>query len=163
MGFIMNVPEKLYHGAPFNNAILKPGIKYSKKLVKWDGTESNEFLYASSTKEEAIAMSFASLLEKKYKIEKFQVIKNTIKVTSNDDIKKTDFQETKLYLYIIETTEGQNWIKVNNIHNRSDTEYKTKEDIDPDHFDKEEINLSEWLEDKKIMFIIEKELLSMKL
>lgn len=159
----MNLPSKLFHGSAFNTKILKPGIKYAKKLITWDGTESNEFLYASIDKEEAIAMSFASLLEKRLQIDKFQVDEDTIIITSSVEINQSAFKETKLYLYTIKTSEDQKWFKVNNKHNGSDDEYKTKEDIQSGCFDKEVIILSEWLKDKKVIFSVKKELLSMQL
>jgi len=61
----------LYHGSGYQQDELKPGIHYTGKKVEWDKTESNEWLYATTSMEEAIAQGFASSVEKHYNLVRF--------------------------------------------------------------------------------------------
>jgi hypothetical protein len=68
-------PKILYHGSGFKHSELKPGIQHSGVKVEWDKTESNEYLYADEIKENAISMAFASAIEKKYELVRYQTKK----------------------------------------------------------------------------------------
>lgn len=117
---------KLYHGSAFNTPTLKPGIHYSGTKMDWDNnTESNEWLYASTQRKEAIILGFFSYLEKHHNGVMFRL--NNLDITIESD--EFDLAEINIFLYEIE--KSSKWIKVNNVHNGSKTEYKTKDEITP--------------------------------
>ena len=48
--------------------------------VKWDKTESNKWLYATTMMGEAVALGFASVIEKKYRLDRYQFKGDTITI-----------------------------------------------------------------------------------
>jgi hypothetical protein len=152
-----------YHGSGFKHNTLKPGIDHTGDKVEWDKTESNEFLYVDETREEAISMAFASAMEKKYKVNRYQTEgeKITIKLAKGEKkIDKDDLEKLKIYIYTISKDDGDEWSKVNNKHNNSTTEWKTKKHISDNIVDVKEVNLSTWLKDKQVKISNESLLLS---
>jgi hypothetical protein len=122
----MSNPATLYHGSKFKQTELKPGFLHTGVLVKWDKTESNEFLYATTEFNTAAELGFASSLEKIFTMDCFHVDKGHIVIQTPDKITTTQLEQAVVYIYTIECLDKDNWIKNDNEHNGLDTEYKTK-------------------------------------
>ena len=125
---------RLYHGSHFRHAILSPGIKHTGKLVRWGQTESNEWLYASSDRGEAVLNGFASAISQHFQLERIRWGVETITVyLANADVIEKQLTMLDVYLYHIErgSEDLLHWQLVNNPHNHSVGEYKTKRDIVP--------------------------------
>jgi hypothetical protein len=146
-------PKILYHGSGFKHSELKPGIQHSGVKVEWDKTESNEYLYADEIKENAISMAFASAIEKKYELVRYQTKKDTIKIKLASGSKvpsKEIIANLKIYLYTIALKETDQWEKVDNKVNDCYTEYKTNTVIKSHILSVEEVDLEKWLRAKKL-------------
>lgn len=139
---------KLYHGSAYKTDVLKPGMEHTGVKVNWDETESNEWLYASSDRTEAVILGFFSYLEKYHGGTGFHMKEHEIIVTC-DPFK---LEGVKVYLYDINTDKG--WLKVNNQNNNSISEYKTKSHIRPDNV--EEITMSQYLSDHRYVLKTDK-------
>jgi hypothetical protein len=143
----------LYHGSGFKHSELKPGIQHSGVKVEWDKTESNEYLYADEIKENAISMAFASAIEKKYELDRYQTKKDSIKIKLANGSKvptKEMLANLKIYLYTIALKETDQWEKVNNKVNDCYTEYKTNAVIKSHILNVQEVDLEKWLGTKKL-------------
>lgn len=128
----------LYHGSAFKQTLLKPGIKHTGVRVVWDNnTESNEWLYASSSKRDAVILGFFSLIEKQFDGTEFNFEGKKIAITA----KQFDCSGLVVYLYKLEYT--SDWVKVNNKYNHSTTEYKTQDYVVP--LSVTEIDIGEYL------------------
>lgn len=143
----------LYHGSGFEQQELMPGFKRSGKVVKWDGTESNEWLYATTEKEEAIAQGFASILEKEFDVERYKTSGKNIEIhiTGSRTPTRLAMGKFKLYIYTMPLLEGDGWRLVNNLHNGMKNEYKTKQTIEGEHLVCESVDVKGWLEGKSII------------
>jgi hypothetical protein len=144
----------LYHGSGFDQTELMPGFMRSGKIVKWDEVESNEWLYTTTDKQEAISQAFASMLEKTYETTGYHTKGNEITVTLAGDSKPSTQELTKLqiFLYSIRLEEEDKWVKNNNEHNQIKTEWKTQSIIDRHIIGKEQVDLAAWLATKRIHF-----------
>lgn len=145
----------LYHGSGFNQDELMSGFKRTGELVKWDKTETNEWLYAAVSREEAITMGFSSILEKTFNVSNYKSSGNTIVITIGSGRLPTlrDLQSMAINLYTIEMHERTNWVLVNNSTNDIKEEYKTKETLDDCIINKEVVECREWLSGKDITII----------
>jgi len=143
----------LYHGSGYNQNELMPGYKRSGKLVQWDETESNEWLYATTSKATAITLGFCSKIEKIYDVKRCVTHGNEIKITfyNNRVPSKSELERLQVYLYTIEF--DNNWVSNSNKHNKLTTEYKTKSTIRSTIISKEQVDMKEWLKDKRITLI----------
>lgn len=119
------LPGILYHGSRFKQNELQPGYNHSRKLVKWDQTENNTFLYATSVKDTAIELGFASSLEKLFDVTYFKVEGKEILIECTSELKLKDLAIVPVYLYKIDCKDSDGWKKNNNEHNGIATEYKT--------------------------------------
>lgn len=121
----------LYHGSGFKQDELMPGFKRSGKLVQWDVTESNEWLYAAVNKEEAISMGFASILEKTFTVKRFKTEGRCIliEIESGRIPTLAELKALQVYLYTIQKDDKSGWVRVNNLYNDLKDEYKTKETL----------------------------------
>lgn len=144
----------LYHGSGYKQTELKPSYMYTGEIVRWDKTESNEWLYATVSMEEAITQGLASVVEKTWKLSRFK--SDGRKLTFQFDGKLPTVQEIaalSVYLYKIDWIK-ELWVKVNNVHNGMDNEYKTKEIIGAGMIDScEPVNLKEWLKGKEVVIV----------
>lgn len=144
------LPKYLYHGSSVNDYVLMPGIKKTKELTVWENGLTNEYLYAGEEKEFAIDMAFASLLEKKYLINKFQTNENDILIEL--DIKspiltKIKLSVLKVFIYTINTQPTDKWLKINK--DEGSNEWRTKNTIN--HWIKKEMIYGyRWLKNKNI-------------
>lgn len=148
--------ELLYHASAYKQDELKPGFQHSGKEVKWDKTESNIWLYATTLREEAISMGFASAVEKKYDVTRYKTTGNDIHFECNGETLTLDkVAQVKVYLYTLRFDKRDGWVKVNNKYNGMDQEYKTQHLIRANLMSCEEINLREWMDTKHITFALE--------
>lgn len=141
----------LYHGSGYRQPELKPGIAYTGIKVEWDTTESNEWLYATTLLEEAIAQGFASVVEKHYKLNRFKSAGNDIMLCFEGKVpSKQELEKLQVYLYKIDWDRAL-WVKVDNLYNGILNEYKTKETISASMIDScTEVDLKAWLARKKL-------------
>lgn len=142
----------LYHGSGYKQDELMPGFKRSGKLVQWDVTESNEWLYAAVHKEEAIAMGFASTLEKLFQIKRYKTQGREIlvEIESGRIPTQADLNAVQVYLYTIQKDDKSQWVLVNNAYNDLKEEYKTKATLTDCLVKVEAIDMAKWLAGKKI-------------
>ena len=114
----------LYHASIYRNSELKPGIHYTGKKIEWDEAESNEWLYASKDRMEALGNALAAYLEKNHEVERVSFDDSTFVIHSDRDITEDQVRKAKIFLYTVKTG---NWVPVKNKVNGSTTEYKTKD------------------------------------
>lgn len=145
----------LYHGSGFDQDELMPGFLRSGKLTQWDETESNEWLYTTTSKEEAISMAFASMIEKTYDSTQYETQGNRIRIRFPMEVtpSETELKKLQLFLYKIRLDEADGWVKNANEHNQIKTEWKTKSIIDKNIVGKEQIDLVKWLSTKKLVLL----------
>lgn len=147
-------PNVLYHGSRFKQTELMPGFLRSGVLVEWDKTESNHFLYATSVRNTAVELGFASSLEKMFDIERFHVHEGTILIQTQEEIDINSLGTVLVYLYTINCFETDGWVKNFNEHNGLDTEYKTKQTVR--NINKcEKIDVRNWLSNYDVTIEIE--------
>lgn len=147
------IPETLYHGALGIYETLMSGFARTGELVKWDQTESNEFLYATSSREEAISQGFASAVEKRWLLNRYQTSGHRITISIEPGSTLPTLAQLKtidVYLYTIHTSPDQDWKKNTNEFNGLDTEYKTAKNIYGQDFRQEKVNIAEWLLRKNV-------------
>lgn len=128
------LPATLFHGSGFWAKELKPGFERSGQLVKWDDTEDNTFLYATTEREKAIVLGFASAVEKKYGLDRFQYIDNKLildvpRQPHGYTVGVEQLCQLELWLYEINPHTRDGWQLNRNEHNGMKTEYKTKSTI----------------------------------
>lgn len=116
---------KLYHGSSYKTDILKPGIIYTGEKVMWDGTESNEWLYATVNEQDAVILGFFSYIEKNHDGISFQMNNKELVITSD----LFDISGINIYLYSI--NKNDDWVLVDNKNNGYGKEYKTQSHIKP--------------------------------
>lgn len=139
-----NTPHLLYHGSRFEQPELMPGFLRSGELVKWDETESNEYLYTTTDKNTAYELGFASSLEKEFDIDRFHVHKGVIIIQTQERITDKMLEQLPVFIYTIPFLREDCWHKNSNDHNGLDTEYKTKNTIDNIH-SCEQLDVKKWL------------------
>lgn len=145
--------KKLYHGSGFIADELMPGFKHTGKLVKWDGTESNEWLYAAATREEAISQGFASTLEKHYNVGRFKSEGNKIYIEIENGKVPTEKEMKALDVYLYTIAFSDAWQLVNNLTNGIKDEYKTKETIKDDILEREKLDIAKWFSGKDVKVV----------
>lgn len=141
----------LYHGSGYKHPELKPGIMHSGELQKWDKTESNEWLYATTLMEEAVAQGFASVIEKHWNLSRYQSHGDTVVVIIDGPLpSQRELEALQVYLYKIDWDTNL-WAKVDNMHNGMTNEYKTKSVIGAKMIDScTLVDLKGWLGGKKL-------------
>lgn len=150
-----NQPMLLYHGSSFSQNELMPGFMRSHEEVFWDETESNHYLYASSDKEEAISLGFASAIEKQFLLDRYSCEGNKLTLSfarSSKIVTLRALSQVQVHLYTIELDKSEGWVKNNNAYNNTNTEYKTK-DIVKKILKTEVINIKSWLSSKEVEII----------
>lgn len=141
----------LYHGSGYNQPELKPGFLHSGEVVKWDHTESNEWLYATTMMEEAIAQGFASVVEKHYRLARYKSHGSEIVIVCDGPLpRKEDLMKLDVFLYKIDWA-VEMWQRVDNLHNGMNNEFKTKHIIPATMIDSTtRIDLKHWLGKKTV-------------
>ena len=146
---------KLYHGSKYSHAELMPGYKRVGKKITWDHTESNEFMYATTSKDDAIGMGLASTVEQSYLIDRFQHHDNVIRITISEGEPPTVewLLKLQIYVYTIKFDSRDGWEKVNNQYNNMDGEYRTKRAIKSNVEQSNIIQMMEWLKGKQVIIL----------
>lgn len=141
----------LYHGSAFLQDKLSPGILHSGVLVKWDRTESNKWLYTSSCIETATVLGLASAVEKKFDLVSFSNSGDCLRFQFDENkvVTKEDISSLVVYLYKIKYSVNDQWVKVNNLHNGIDNEYKTQQVVSYESV--QQLNTDKILEGKQIV------------
>lgn len=142
----------LYHGSGYKQTELKPGFHHTGTITKWDKTESNEWLYATTLMEEAIAQGLASVAEKHWKLARFQSSNNDLVLIFDGACPtRKHLEELTVYLYKIDWDKDA-WIRVDNLHNGMTNEYKTKSIIHTDMIDDcTQVNIRQWMSRKNVI------------
>lgn len=141
----------LYHGSAYKQDELMPGFKRSGEKVQWDMTESNEWLYASLRRDDAISMGFASAIEKAYEMDRYSHDKNNIIIQFRTEIPdEKDLRRFIIYLYEIEMEIRDGWVLNKNKFNGMEGEYRTKHTVTAIK-DCNVVDLTEWLSDKQLI------------
>lgn len=143
------LPPVLYHGSRFKQNELQPGFNHTKKIVTWDKTESNAFLYATSVRNTAIELGFASSLEKIFNITYFRVQDGEIIIECDVPFTLKDLAIVPVFLYKIDCKDADGWVKNNNEHNGLTTEYKTQKTVRSILLT-EKIDVCQWLSSYKV-------------
>lgn len=141
----------LYHGSGYQQDELKPGFMHSGEVVRWDTTESNEWLYATTVMEEAIAQGFASVVEKHYRLVRFQSSGNDVILIVEGRLPtRKELEELAVFLYKIDW-DTRIWVRVDNPHNDMENEYKTKSIIRAAMIDScQPVCMKQWLSRKNV-------------
>jgi hypothetical protein len=147
---------KLYHGSMYLNedGMLMSGFLRSGKLVKWDKTETNEWLYVIDNTEAVEGLGVASAIEKVFATKRYTEKGNDIRIECYNDGKIftiDDISKLDVYIYEIEHNVHDGWEYVNNEHNGINDEMKTKKKITFDNFYK--LDVTKWLKDKNVSII----------
>lgn len=149
------LPKKLYHASSKKVSELKPGFLVSGKLVKWDSSESNRYLYALSDKDGVVELGLGSAIEKICLIDRYQVRGDEIIVHLSEGQNVPSMETIRgldIYVYTIGPTPEQLWVKNNNRHNGLTNEWKTKSIIPSRCFTVEKIDVKKFLETKELRF-----------
>lgn len=141
-------PNILYHGSAYRTPTLKPGIAYGGEKVEWDQGESNEYLYATSDKDAAVELGFASAIEKKFKLDRFHSDEHELTITASEHITMRDLEALEVYLYAISFTGADGWMLNHNAHNGMNTEFKTRKVVS--YISVEKVEMKSFLTGKKI-------------
>lgn len=145
---------KLYHGSGFCQTELKPGIHHTGELVQWDKTESNEWLYATTLMEEAIAQGFASVVEKHYMLARFRSEGKHLTLVFDRQVpSQKDLEALQVFLYTLDWRVGDKWVKVDNLHNGMTNEYKTKAILTDAILECTPVDLKAWLSRKVVKLV----------
>lgn len=152
----MNLPSHLYHGSAYLHTELKPGFLHSGIEVQWDVNESNRFLYATTDKNTAIELGFASSIEKAFNLHAFQSKDNDIKIVL-DEVKSLprleDLFHLPVYLYTLRPRSLDHWVPNHNAHNGLTTEWKTQATIRT-FLSREQVDVKAWcVEQRKTLHI----------
>lgn len=143
------LPSVLYHGSRFKSTELKPSFLVTGKLVEWDGTESNRFLYAGTDKDLAIMMAAAAQAESQGAVEIHTTPTEFVALWDGSRPRSALFHLT-IYLYTLNVLPEDNWVKVNNPNNPDVDEYKTQTTFSNKRFMVQIINWDDWCESKGI-------------
>lgn len=141
------VPLFLYHGSMFAQDTLRPGIYYTGKEVKWDGIESNRYLYASTCDEEAKLLGFGSALEKTHDVVKFSYDAKAreMEIHTANPVTLDELMTLPVYLYRIRGDYEEGWRQNFNVSNGIRAEWKTENHIEDNIVSREIVLLDELL------------------
>jgi hypothetical protein len=132
---------------------LMPGIKRSGEKVEWDGTESNEYLYATTDRETAVSQGFASAMEKVFPVRRFRTEGRDIHIfLEGKHPTPEQLKKLTVNLYTIRVLPQDQWRKNNNKVNGLDTEWTTQQTITSGIESRETIDVPTWLNGRTIKF-----------
>lgn len=153
---------KLYHGSGYLHEELMPGFLRSGVLEQWDKTESNQYLYASTSKEVATDMGFASTIDKHYDLQRYRSDGRSLTVVLRDKTLPTmdDLAALPLFVYQISHSVKDGWVKNANTHNHLVNEYKTDQIVPAERVKVLAFSLSQWLKSKRVAIIRPKQMVA---
>jgi len=130
------IPKILFHGSTFLSKTLMNSYDITGELRKWDETESNRFLYATTDKDEAVRQAIYSSLERIHGATRFKTEADesgVLFVTVTGPLTQSQLEQavaqTSVYLYQITTNKFHDWKLVNNLVNSLQDEWKTRQHI----------------------------------
>lgn len=150
--FTKRLPAVLWHGSAYNTdhqRTLKPGYLHSHKLVEWDNGESNHFLYATTERDTAIEQGFASAVEHRYRLDRFQSQADTLVIDSPYALTHHDLEQLSVWLYELHPQDDEQWLFNHNASNGLDSEFKTHRVVP--WFERTRVELKEWLATKHVI------------
>lgn len=113
---------KLYHGSAYKVDILKPAYDITGIERKWDETESNRYLYFTTSKKDAVIFGLASYIENTVGDEvenlSFNYKENVVAVNCNP------VPLTGVLIYLYDFVKLASFQKVNNAFNNYTEEYR---------------------------------------
>lgn len=143
---------RLFHASFYFAQTLQPGFYASGTEVKWDETESNRFLYATTNRDEAVDQGFFSAMEKIGSLNRIHSSDGSILVDcDNPEELSKHMQKASIHLYCLDALISDQWVPVNNKHNGLQDEYKTAARGIKYHTH-ELVHYSAWSRNKKITY-----------
>lgn len=130
---MVHLPAFLFHSSAYKQDRLQPGFNHSGVLVRWDKTESNEWLYAADKKDEAIMLGISSAIEKKWDLQRYKYDAKSRRLdieVVDQNITKSDIDKLTVYIYTLRPEAKDGWIENFNPVNGLKGEYKTQGTID---------------------------------
>lgn len=146
----------LHHGSKYNHVELMPGYKRTGEKINWDETESNDYLYATTSADDATGMALASTVEQSFQLDRFQHHDDKITITVSSEGELPTLEELlklQVYVYTIKFDPKDGWEKVKNQHNNMDGEYRTKKNIKSNIESTKVVKMANWLKNKKVTII----------
>lgn len=125
----MDTPKVLYHGSLYKQNELMPGFKRSGELVVWDGTETNQNLYATTDPRVAALLGIGSASEKTFNSNRFIELEGDIWIFTDKPLDIEQFLEMVIYRYTIPFRADDGWTHNDNPRNNIDTEWITQKTI----------------------------------
>lgn len=125
----VDLPDYLYHGSAFKQGELIPGFQRSGELVRWDGCETNEWLYAADDRDAAIMLGISSAIEKKYKLDRYHFSGRTITIEASEPVTLKDIHSLQVFLYTIKADVKDGWMANYNTTNGITGEFKTQGEV----------------------------------
>lgn len=150
-----DVPHYLYHGSMYKQHELMPGFQRSGELVRWDGVESNEWLYATTDRDDAVMLGIGSALEKEFRVDRYSYDAKTRKltITSPDQITPGDLRKLQVFLYTIRGENSDEWLPNFNQQNGIENEYKTQNTIDESIVKTEQVDVNKVISNYRVEII----------
>lgn len=145
-------PKLLFHGSRYLTDVLKPGIVYTGKEVRWDMTESNRWLYATTNHSDAISFAVMSILEHLGFGGAYHFHNNILSIEEEEpkDGYLSLLKNQTAYLYTIADPKAHGFFKVGNKFNGYTEEWKTTENVPVD--EPLLISITEWAKKERILF-----------
>lgn len=145
-------PPLLFHGSRYLTNVLKPGIEYTGKEVRWDKTESNRWLYATTNQSDAISFAVMSILEHLGFGGGYHFHDNVLTIEEKEpkDGYLSLFKEQPTYLYTITDPKAHGFFKVGNEFNGYTEEWKTTKNVVVD--EPLLVRVAEWAKKERILF-----------
>lgn len=122
------IPSILLHASVYQTAELIPGFLRTGELIRWDNTESNEWLYAGVYEKDVLLQGYASYFEKNYGAIEVNIQPKKIIITLERPLNV--FIPPTIYLYTIHPRKQDGWQPVGNKNNADFAEYKTKSKVE---------------------------------
>jgi len=146
-------PTHLFHGSLYKQNELMPGFKRTGKLVQWDGTENNTYLYATTEQDEAQSLGFGSALEKVLDSRRYATYDNNIVVYFVGDLPDAEkLRSMDIYVYTLRFDVKDGWRHNENPFNNIKTEWTTQQTIKKNLLKCERLDLATWLAGKNLLF-----------
>lgn len=96
-----------------------------------------------------MSLGFASSIEKAYHLPEYHTDGNKIRILSKDTLSLASLYNLDVYIYTIEHTDDDEWVKNDNAANKLDSEWKTTKTITK-FLKLEKLDVKEWLKDKEV-------------
>lgn len=151
------IPEKLYYGATKPLESLRSGFYETGRYVR-SGTRANHYFYASDSRDKAIVVGFLHALNERWKIHDCHVSGNCIELDLSSSEKPfpslRGLSALPVYVHVIRTAPTQGWRLNTTAEPVFAREFKTIETFYESDYSCEKVDLSTWLETKRIVFRI---------